>query len=219
MSVKSRQRVTDYGEVFTSEREVNAMLDLVKQETERIESRFLEPACGNGNFLIEILRRKLSILEARYKKDRLKFERYCVIAVGAIYGVELLEDNVEDCRLRLFECFNAQYTLLFKEEATEEFRETIRHILQRNILWGDALTLQTVGEKEEAIVFSEWSLAEDGEKIKRCDYSMKRLLDRQSQENLELFSHLGQGVLVPKPVEEFPLVHYLELRRLESDRE
>ena len=82
--VKSKKRVTDHGEVFTSEREVNAMLDLVKQETERIDSRFLEPACGTGNFLVEVLRRKLSIVESRYKKSQLEYERYAVIAISSI---------------------------------------------------------------------------------------------------------------------------------------
>ena len=74
--VKSKKRVADHGEVFTAEREVNAMLDLVKQETERIDSRFLEPACGDGNFLTEVLKRKLIVVENRYRKSQLEFERY-----------------------------------------------------------------------------------------------------------------------------------------------
>ena len=104
--VKSRNRVTDHGEVFTAEREVNAMLDLVIHETERIESRFLEPACGNGNFLSEILSRKMRVVEQRYGKNQLEFERYSVVAVGSIYGVELLSDNAKECRERLFIIFN-----------------------------------------------------------------------------------------------------------------
>jgi type I restriction-modification system DNA methylase subunit len=81
--VKSKQRVADHGEVLTSEREVNAMLDLVEQETERIDSRFLEPACGTGNFLAEILRRKLRVVEARYAKSQLEYERYGILAVSS----------------------------------------------------------------------------------------------------------------------------------------
>ena len=91
--VKSKQRVADHGEVFTSEREVNAMLDLVKQETERIDSRFLEPACGNGNFLVEVLRRKLDQVDKRYSRSQSEWERYAIIAVSSIYGVDILEDN------------------------------------------------------------------------------------------------------------------------------
>jgi len=108
--VKSRQRVADHGEVFTAEREVNAMLDLVKQETERIDSRFLEPACGNGNFLAPILERKLAVVEANYRKNPFDYEKYAVIAVTSIYGVELLQDNVEECRRRLFELWDRDYT-------------------------------------------------------------------------------------------------------------
>ncbi len=110
--VKSKKRVAEYAEVFTSEREVNAMLDLVKQETERIDSRFLEPACGTGNFLVEILRRKLEVVKNRYKKNQLEYERYAVIAVSSIYGVDLLQDNVEEAQKRLFDIFNEQYTYL-----------------------------------------------------------------------------------------------------------
>lgn len=210
MNVKSKQRVADHGEVFTSEREVNAMLDLVEQETQRIDSRFLEPACGNGNFLIEILRRKLAVIEARYKKCRLEYERYCVVGVGAIYGVELLEDNVLECRKRLFECFDKHYSALFKTEASEEFCDTIQFILSRNILWGDALTLNTVDGKVAPIVFSEWSLVE-GSKIKRRDYSMVHLLAYQPMDGPNLLSDLGEEAFIPKPVAEFPIAHYLKL--------
>ena len=104
--MKSKQRVADHGEVFTSDREVNAMLDLVKQETDRIDSRFLEPACGTGNFLTEILTRKLEIVEKRYRRNQLDFERYSIIAISSMYGVDILEDNIAECRERLFDIFN-----------------------------------------------------------------------------------------------------------------
>ena len=100
--VRSKKRVTDHGEVFTNDREVNAMLDLVKHETERIDARFLEPACGNGNFLAEVIRRKLNVVEQRYSKSQIEWERYAVIAVSSIYGVDILEDNAQECRERLF---------------------------------------------------------------------------------------------------------------------
>ena len=108
--VKSKQRVADHGEVFTAEREVNAMLDLVKQETERIESRFLEPACGEGAFLTEILRRKLAVVKKRYGKSPFDYERYAVLAVSSIYGVDILADNAEVCRSNLFDIWNREYT-------------------------------------------------------------------------------------------------------------
>ncbi|MBU0760370.1 MAG: SAM-dependent DNA methyltransferase, partial [Nanoarchaeota archaeon] len=107
--IKHRKRVTDHGEVFTHEREVNAMLDLVKQETERLDSRFLEPACGNGNFLAEVLNRKLKILKERYSKSQHDYERYSVVVISSIYGIDILEDNVEECRNRLFVIFLEKY--------------------------------------------------------------------------------------------------------------
>ncbi|MFN5763019.1 MAG: SAM-dependent DNA methyltransferase, partial [Pseudanabaena sp.] len=115
--VISKQRVTDHGEVFTNQREVNAMLDLVKQETERIESRFLEPACGTGNFLAEILERKLQVVQMRYGRVQLEYERNAVLTVSSIYGVDILEDNIQECRDRLFNIFNQKYTQLFEDLA------------------------------------------------------------------------------------------------------
>ncbi len=153
MHIKSKQRVTDHGEVFTSEREVNAMLDLVKQETERIESRFLEPACGTGNFLEEVLKRKLDIVQSRYKKSKLEYERYAVTAVSSIYGVDILEDNVIHCRDRLYDVFNERYSQLYKNNCSEDCRKSVSFILSKNILWGDALTMKTVCGNEDPIVF------------------------------------------------------------------
>src|SRR6185312_4336885 len=120
--VKSRQRVADHGEVFTNEREVNAMLDIVKHETQRIDSRFMEPACGNGNFLVEVLRRKLTEVERRYSGSQLEFQRYSIIAVGSLYGIDLLMDNVIECRNRLFSEFNKTYSALFKKKSKDECR-------------------------------------------------------------------------------------------------
>ena len=137
--VKSKKRVADHGEVFTNEREVNAMLDLVKHETERIDSRFLEPACGNGNFLAEVLRRKLKVVDERYGNNQMDWERYAVIAVSSIYGVDILEDNAKECRERLYIIFDDFYTALFKDKCKEECRRSIRFLFDRNILWGDAL--------------------------------------------------------------------------------
>lgn len=96
--VVSRQRVIDHGEVYTPSALVNAMLDLVKAETERIDSRFLEPACGSGNFLAEILARRLAVVEKGYRKNQLEYERNAVLAVSSVYGIEILEDNARECR-------------------------------------------------------------------------------------------------------------------------
>lgn len=119
--VKSRQRVQDHGEVFTNAREVNAMLDMVKHETERIDSRFLEPACGDGNFLVEVLRRKLAVVSARYRRSLAEYEKYAFIAVGSIYGVELLRDNAIACRDRLYRIVETDYLCVCKKTRRPAF--------------------------------------------------------------------------------------------------
>jgi hypothetical protein len=208
---KSRERVTAHGEVFTAEREVNAMLDLVKQETERIDSRFLEPACGDGNFLAEILRRKLAVVNSRYGKNRDDYERYAVIAVSSIYGVELLEDNCKECRERLFGIWNKEYTAICKTNANDETREAVKYIFKKNILCGDALTLRQADG--EPIVFAEWS-AVNGCLIKRRDFKLSQMLEQETKQQLDLFGDVGEytfdekGETVLKPIREFPPIHY-----------
>ena len=210
--VVSKKRVADHGEVYTGKREVNAMLDLVKQETERIESRFLEPACGTGNFLTEILGRKLRALESRYSKSPLEYERNAVHAVSSIYGIDILEDNVVECRKRLFAIFDRHYTSLFRKECLN----TVNYILGRNIIWGDALTLNTVGDNPQPIIFSEWSPV-NGSMFKRRDFTFHELLYNAGMREMPLFSDLGEKVFIPTPVKEFPLTHYLRLADVEQE--
>lgn len=178
--VKSKQRVTDHGEVFTAEREVNAMLDLVKQETERIDSRFLEPACGDGNFLAEILRRKLAVVKRKYKKSPIDYEKYAVLAATSIYGVDLLQDNVDACRQRMFAIWDKEYQTVLKKEVNEDCREAVRFIFSRNIVCGNALSLKKVDthgkDINEPIVFSEWAFV-TGFNLQRSDYTFDRLLE------------------------------------------
>ena len=209
--VVSKQRVADHGEVYTHPREVNAMLDLVKHETERIDSRFLEPACGTGNFLVEILARKLAVVQSKYAKSQLEFERYAVIAVGSIYGIELLADNVTACQQRLFALFDALYTKLYKADCKVACRESVQFILHRNILQGDALTLKTVGDEtqpSQPIIFSEWS-AVNGSMLKRRDFRFSHLVDRASERDLPLFSDLDEEAYIPEPIKDYPLIHFL----------
>jgi len=208
--VVSKQRVTDYGEVYTSQREVNAMLNLVSQETERIESRFLEPACGTGNFLAEVLERKLQVVRMRYGRVQLEYERNAVLAISSIYGIDILEDNIQECRDRLFNIFNQEYTELFAGSANDQCREALRYILSRNIIHGDALTLKTVGENPEPIIFSEWSPV-DGSMIKRRDFSFKELLHHESMMELPLFADTGEDVFISTPIQDFPVVHFLRV--------
>jgi SAM-dependent methyltransferase len=212
----SRQRARDHGEVFTAEREVNAMLDLVHAETERIDSRFLEPACGNGNFLAEILRRKLRIVRGRYRASQTEFDRYAVLAVSSIYGIDILEDNVQNCRRRLREVFNDFYIGTCKAAPIGEIEHSVRFLLERNIVWGDALTLKRVDEPGEYIVFSEWSPV-NGSLMKRRDFKFTHLVNANpfaaltmfpELEPKNLFSDLGDEAFIPKPIKEYDLIHY-----------
>lgn len=183
--VKSRARVANHGEVFTAEREVNAMLDLVKQETERIDSRFLEPACGDGNFLAAILQRKLEAAKRRATPPRkkkplpLEYEKQSVTAITSIYGVDILLDNVIACRNRMYEIWNEAYEVICKDEISEDCRAAVRFILSRNIVCGNALTMKVVDEHgkdtDEPIVMSEWTFV-TGTRLQRKDFRFDKLL-------------------------------------------
>lgn len=233
--VKSRERVQAHGEVFTNEREVNAMLDLVKQETERIEPRFLEPACGDGNFLAEILRRKLAVVKSRYGKSPTDYERYAFLAVGSIYGVELLADNAKVCRERLFAILQTDYLPVCKKKPTPGFMDAIRFVLERNVLIGNALSMKCVDEAgeetAEPIIFSEWSLA-TGDKVKRRDFRLDELLGEGAEvgQTMSLFGDeffedeslhprseweldAETGALIPKPIREYPPTSFYEIHR------
>ena len=201
--VKSRERVQQHGEVFTNEREVNAMLDLVKHETERIDSRFLEPACGDGNFLAEILRRKLRVCRSfveQGKNTQLEYEKNTVLAVSSIYGIELLPDNAMSCRERLFKICEDEYRALFADKAKEECMESIRYLLSKNIIIGNALTYHRVDKPKEWIIISEWSLLGGG-MMNRRDYDFYDMVgDGQ-----------GDSFFSDMPCATFEPVHFLKL--------
>jgi hypothetical protein len=213
--IKSKQRVTDHGEVFTSEREINAMLDLVIQETENIESTFLEPACGSGNFLLEVLLRKLNVVKNRYKRNQLEYERYAFIATSSIYGIELLQDNVYECRNNLFNLFDQQYTKIYKKNCKEDLRNSIHFILKKNIICGNALTLDTADIKPEPITFSQWSSL-GGNKIKRKDFYYKVILNQNPTDDSKLVSDLGKENYIPMPIKDFSPTHFLKIANVET---
>lgn len=233
--IKSKQRVADHGEVFTAEREVNAMLDLVRQETERIDSTFLEPACGTGNFLVEILRRKLAVVKREYFPRRGSchdYELYAMKAVMSMYGVDLLQDNVEACRARLFEIFDKEYTAVCKKAATDAYREVVRYVLSQNILCGNALSLRKVdaqgNDTEDFIVFPEWAFPHNDSKVKRRDFELGKMMDEkkvppkpvdENQYSLALDDEWEYDeeshVFIPKPIREYPIIHYRRIAEYE----
>lgn len=201
--IKSKERVAAHGEVFTNEREVNAMLDLVKAETERLDSRFLEPACGDGNFLIKILERKLSICESRVKAKQytqLQYEHDAIVAVSSIYGIELLPDNAQACRERLMGCVREQYESLYQNKCKDSFLSSVQYILSKNIIVGDALTYKRVDKPDEWIRICEWSFIGNVD-VNRRDYEFSYLVGEEAGD--DLFSDL--------PAETYKPVHFLKL--------
>ena len=161
--VKSKQRVADHGEVFTPAWMVEAMLDLVKGESERIDSRFLESACGSGNFLVRVLRRKLAAVELKFGKSDFEKRHYALLALMCTYGIELLADNIDECRANMLEIF-ADYLNL--EESNDLYRAAF-YVLSQNLVHGDALTMRTTSG--QPITFAEWGYLGKG-KFQRRDF-------------------------------------------------
>lgn len=215
-SVNNRQRVIDHGEVFTPPELVNDMLDLVKHECERIDSRFLEPACGNGNFLAEVLRRKLNTVDKQNPRNRQRWERDIVLSVCSLYGIDLLHDNIEACRERLLNIVISAHESAYQEPLPEAACVALAYILSRNILQGDALSLQTA--EGNPIVFSEWSPL-NGTLIKRRDFVYEHLLEHAHIAKMPLFSDFGKDVYVPMPLQDFPPTHYLKVADAEAKLE
>ena len=215
--IKSRQRVAQHGEVFTNPREVNAMLDLVRDESFRLDSRFLEPACGDGNFLIEILRRKLSLIEnikSPYKGFRstsvalsqTEWEFKSLIAVGSCYGIELLEDNAEACRERLYREVVGQ---MGRMGDLGDYGKSLRYMLQKNIVCGDALTYRTADGKP--ITFCEWTPIAGSMQFARRDFQFDFLVNQTHQ--YSLFDEQGEAQSFDEPVRSYPPMHYTQLYR------
>ena len=241
--IKSRQRVADHGEVFTNPREVNAMLDLVRDESFRLDSRFLEPACGDGNFLIEILRRKLSLLQDL--KSQTEWEFQSLIAVGSCYGIDILPDNAEACRTRLEEyvlsqhpaserlnarsagnTIQAQRSMVTQRSVVTGHDEvlersvvdetpyllSLRYMLRKNIVCGDALTYRTAENKP--ITFCEWTPIAGSMQFSRRDFQFDFLVTQSHQ--YSLFDEQGEVQSFDEPVHTYPPLHYTQLYRYDT---
>lgn len=196
--VKSKQRVADHGEVFTPAWMVEAMLDLVKNETERIDSRFLEPACGSGNFLVQVLKRKLATVEQKYGKSEFEKRHHALLGLMCIYGIELLQDNAEECRDNLLEIF-AEY---LAASTGSEWHRAAKAVLDANIVQGDALSMTT--SAGNPIVFPEWAYLTKG-KFSRRDFSYDSLTQRSAIEGT-LFAGLEEHEVFT-PVKEYPTLN------------
>lgn len=200
--MKSRQRVSDHGEVFTPRWLVDDMLDLVKGETERIDSRFLEPACGSGNFLVPVLERKLAAVQARHGRSDFEKRHYALFALMCIYGIELLEDNAVECRENLAGTF-ARYLKLSRDDI---WRHAAEVVLRSNVIQGDALAMTAVDG--QPIIFPEWGYLGRG-KFQRRDFRYDSLAQRSSA-SVGLFAHFEEHEIFT-PVQTYPVMSVQEL--------
>lgn len=208
--IKSRQRIADYGEVFTPTWLVEAMLDLVKDETERIDSRFLEPACGSGNFLVQIIRRKLVAVERKYAKSDFERQQYALLGLMCIYGIELLADNIVECRANVLDIF-AEYLNL---DASDDLYRAAFYVLLQNIVHGDALTMRT--HDDEPLMFAEWGYSGKG-KFQRRDFHLSTLtLSSTFGEEGTFFAQLGKHELF-RPAKTYPPMTASELAACLND--
>lgn len=200
--VKSKQRVADHGEVFTPRWLVDDMLDLVKQETERIDSRFLEPACGSGNFLVPVLERKLAAVQARYGRSGFEKRHHALFGLMCIYGIELLADNAQECRQNLKGTF-ARY---LKVAVDDEWSRAADAVLAANIVQGDALAMTDAGGQH--IAFPEWGYLGRG-KYQRRDFRFDSLTQRSSVQGT-LFAEFDEDEIFT-PVRSYPAMTVGEL--------
>lgn len=215
--VKSKKRVADFGEVFTAEREVNAMLGLLPDTIwHNITATFLEPACGNGNFLAEILSRKLNLVlksaqinksQKSPKYSKSDYERNAIYAISSIYGIEILSDNCIECRKRLLDIFTKHYQTYFKE-IDDKVIKTAEFLLNKNIVNGNALTLKDLNGN--SIVFSEWKVI-GYTLIKRRDYVYENLVEK-----LDNASPIGRG-FIAKPIADYPETYFLKISEQENE--
>jgi hypothetical protein len=200
--VKSKQRVADHGEVFTPAWMVEAMLDLVKGVIEEITSKVLEPACGDGNFLTAVLRRKLAAVELKYGKSEFERGYYALLGLMCIYGIELLPDNIAACRANLLEIF-AEYLHL---DPSDDLYRAASYVLSVNIIHGNALSMRARTEGCKAclpaialgnvypkpkhtcqpIRFARWSPRGKG-MYERNDFQLDVIINRSEP----LFAHFG----------------------------
>jgi len=201
--IKSRERVRARGEVFTAPREVNAMLDLVKPQSEDDGSTFLEPACGDGNFLIEILRRKLATVREKFRRSPYEYELHSLLVLGLLYGVDIDSENVVECRQRLFDEWAKTYRTVCKKQVKDDVLTSAEFILSRNIIRGNALSMMQVDDQgkdtSEPIVFSEWKWLVGTALVQRTDCTMNEML--ANSDHVEKGQDIGEAA-EPAPSDE-----------------
>ena len=185
--IKSKRRVQKHGEVFTPRWMINKMLNTpgIKEACESLDKTFLEPAAGEGAFLVEILKRKLSLVKEQYSSTLIQYENYSLFVLSTIYGIELLEDNAQLCVLNLFDTYMKSYTeILTKFEGNINIKVTTsaKTIITKNIVQGNFLTRLTPSGSK--IRFVEWkaqtqlSSKKKIIKVSRTDYTLDEIFEK-----------------------------------------
>lgn len=202
--IRSRARVADHGEVFTPAWMVQAMLDLVREESLRIDARILEPACGSGNFLVEALRRKLATVQHKYRANEFERQHFALLGLMCIYGIELLADNIAECRENLLEVFAQEMKLV---EADDLYRAAT-YVLAQNLVHGDALEMRTA--HGQPITFAEWGYLGRG-RFQRRDFRLDVLTGSSAfSAQGSLFAQLGKHEIFT-PTKTYPPMTVREL--------
>ena len=208
--IKSKIRVNKFGEVNTNKYIVNEMLSLLENEATNIESRFLEPACGDGNFLSVIFQRKILFLKQK-KSPQNKFEKNSILAASSLYGIDLILDNVQDSIERLTNIFSDIYSKLYKNKCNHKIISIIRYIFSLNIVRGDALHMKTLDGNN--IVFPEWSFI-NSTMVKRRDFEYEEIVKTSLVDEIELIGNLSNENFIAKPIKDYKPIHYLSIDAL-----
>jgi hypothetical protein len=208
--IKSKQRVADHGEVFTPPHLVAAMLDLVKNETQRIDSRFLEPACGSGNFLIKILQRKLDVVKQKYGKSEFENRHYSLLAVMSVYGIELLSDNIAECRKNVLEILSLHLSI----GEDDVLRNVASYVLSQNLVHGDAMTMKT--HDGDAITFAEWGYLGKG-KYQRRDFRYDVMTKNSVVKSKDSLFAYTPDLEVYAPNKVYPMMTMSEIAKMNNE--
>jgi hypothetical protein len=203
-----KSRIKNFGEVFTSKNEILGMLKMVENETYRLDSTYLETACGDGNFLASILEKKFDIIKKDKDLNEYSIFKKVFISISSLYGIDLLPDNVHQTKIRLSDLSKKFLDNKLKEQYNKSFLKSLEFLLSLNIIAGDALSLKNLQNKP--IVFSQWSFLQGG-LVKRSDYKFSNLISYRPFEEGTLFSDMGEKVFIPDPVKDHKPVYFMDL--------
>ena len=196
--IKSKSRVQKHGEVFTPKKIVKLMLDQpgIKEACEDLTATFLEPAAGEGAFLVAILERKLKMVAKKFNKSIKQFENYSLLALSTLYGIELLEDNAQACTINMFQKFNEFYlnqVQKYGTRANDKVLASAKTIITANIEQGNFLTRKKPSGKP--IVFSEWKAIDLDKgpttiRVQRTEYTLDDIYEDALKSDGEVLKHI-----------------------------